>query len=73
MPITEAQKKAMKSYMERIKGTPQGEKIRLLQLESQKVYFNKKYATNPEFKEAHKKYMRERYHARKALLTPPPV
>jgi hypothetical protein len=67
MPTTEAQRRASKAYLARIKGTPQGERRRDMQRASQRKYCNERYHTDEEFKEAHKEKMLAKYAPDKAL------
>lgn len=66
MARTEALKRAQKKYMEKIRGTEIGERVRLSQLESAKKAFNKRYATNEEFRRNKNAYGIQAYYYRTA-------
>lgn len=66
MPRTQAMKDAQRRYMQRIKGTEIGERVRLAQLEASKRAFNKRYANNVEFREAKNAYELLKYYYKSA-------
>jgi hypothetical protein len=67
MTTSEAQKRANKAYLERVKGTPQGDRIREMQRVCQRKYAGERYRTDEEFKLIHKEKMLAKYAPEKAL------
>jgi len=66
MVRSEALKRAQKKYMEKIKGTEIGERVRASQLLSAKRAFNKRYATDEEFRKNKNIYGIQAYYYRTA-------
>lgn len=62
--LTEAQKRAIYAYRQRIKGTPQGEEYRLKQNEYAKISEKKRYETNEEHRLNKNKYNLENYYGK---------
>jgi len=66
MVRTEALKKAQKKYMEKIKGTEIGKRVRESMIESSKRAFNYRYAHDPEFRKNKNEYSIKQYYYRTA-------
>lgn len=66
MTRTEAMKKAQKKYMEKIKGTEIGERVRASQLLSAKRAFNRRYANDEEFRKNKNEYSIQQYYYKTA-------
>lgn len=62
--MTEAQKRAIYAYRQRIKGTEQGEEYRLKQNEYAKKAEKKRYYNNEEHRLNKNKYDLENYHGK---------
>jgi len=66
MVRSEALKRAQKKYMEKIKGTEIGERVRASQLLSAKRAFNRRYATDETFRKNKNIYGIQAYYYRTA-------
>ena len=66
MVRSDALKRAQKKYMEKIKGTEIGDRVRQSQLESAKRAFNKRYATDETFRKNKNLYGIQAYYYRTA-------
>lgn len=66
MVRSEAMKKAQKKYMEKIKGTEIGQRVRESQLLSAKNAFNRRYANDEEFRKNKNNYSIQQYYYKSA-------
>jgi hypothetical protein len=66
MGRSEAMKKAQKKYMEKIKGTEIGQRVRESQLLSAKNAFNRRYANDEEFRKNKNLYSIQQYYYKSA-------
>lgn len=66
MARSEALKRAQKAYMERIKGTEIGERIKASMLESSRRAFNRRYANDEEFRRHKNEYERNKAYYKSA-------
>jgi hypothetical protein len=66
MGRSEAMNKAQKKYMEKIKGTEIGQRVRESQLLSAKNAFNRRYANDEEFRKNKNLYSIQQYYYKSA-------
>lgn len=66
MVRSEALKKAQRKYMEKIKGTEIGQRVRESMIESSKRAFNYRYANDPEFRKNKNEYSIKQYYYKTA-------